>query len=419
MQLKRRPAPLLFRGFNEFCQALRWDVVSLDPEEICEKATWSAGSSDFGHSGFRRRFFRMMEGARKNPRLTTTGRIAQRIFYHWHVTNRLLEVDALRVRPEIKHIPFVAPIIVVGGYRTGTTHLHNLLSQDPRLRTPKTWEVSFQTDHEQDRRQDAARRRRNTHVIKAMNMSLIPDQADAHELIVDGAEECHFMLENSALSMTQYISFQGYDYAQWLLTEDVTDAYEQLRAQYQLLAWRDREESPDQEPRTWVLKCPLHTWHLEALMRVFPDARLLFTHRPMTSTLASTCSLTAITASKFFHSLDGEDVGRFWTDYYEKGLSSALSAREAHPEWKILDVHLRDLAASPLETVERIYSFLDRELSAEARQRMSAYVNLPKGVQKNGPDRHRYSPSEFGLSEPEVNERFFGYQSRFDVLSQR
>lgn len=395
---------------------MSWDVVSLDPDEICEKATWSAGSSDFGHPGFKRRFSRMMEGANKHPRLTTTGRISQRIFYHWHVTNRLLEVDALKLHPEIEHKPVFAPIIVVGGYRTGTTHLHNLLSKDARFRTPKTWEVSFQTHHEQDWRKDAERRRRNTHIIAAMNRTLIPDQSQAHELIVEAPEECHFMLENSALSMTQYISFQGYDYADWLLDEDVSDAYDQLKAQYQLLSWRDAQIDPEAPQRPWVLKCPLHLWYVEELMRVFPDARLLWTHRPMTSTLASTAGLTAITSSKFFRDLDGKEIGEFWTRYYEKGFARGFAARTRHPEWKILDVHLRDLATSPLETAARIYDFLDLEWTSQARESLTRYAHLPQEKQKNGPARHRYTPAEFGLSEPEVNERFSEYHARFDVL---
>ena len=42
--------------------------------------------------------------------------------------------------PEIRDIEIEAPIIVAGLPRTGTTHLHNLMSADPALRSLPYWE---------------------------------------------------------------------------------------------------------------------------------------------------------------------------------------------------------------------------------------------------------------------------------------
>src|SRR2546425_1678447 len=39
--------------------------------------------------------------------------------------------------------PIKAPVFVIGMPRSGTTFLHNLLTQDPRNRSPLTWEIMF------------------------------------------------------------------------------------------------------------------------------------------------------------------------------------------------------------------------------------------------------------------------------------
>ena len=54
--------------------------------------------------------------------------------------NRLRVEDLLRRHPEILDDRIVAPIVICGLPRTGTTHLHNLMSADPALRSLPYWE---------------------------------------------------------------------------------------------------------------------------------------------------------------------------------------------------------------------------------------------------------------------------------------
>ena len=54
--------------------------------------------------------------------------------------NRLLVQDLLTRHPEIHDVQIERPIIICGLPRTGTTHLHNLISADPALRSLPYWE---------------------------------------------------------------------------------------------------------------------------------------------------------------------------------------------------------------------------------------------------------------------------------------
>ena len=54
--------------------------------------------------------------------------------------NRLLHRGPVARHPEILDEEIAAPIIICGLPRTGTTHLHNLISADPALRSLPYWE---------------------------------------------------------------------------------------------------------------------------------------------------------------------------------------------------------------------------------------------------------------------------------------
>ena len=54
--------------------------------------------------------------------------------------NRLLTEDLIGRHPEILDEQIKAPIIICGLPRTGTTHLHNLISADPAIRSLPYWE---------------------------------------------------------------------------------------------------------------------------------------------------------------------------------------------------------------------------------------------------------------------------------------
>ena len=58
--------------------------------------------------------------------------------------DNLLRMEAERAaNPSIEQQRITAPVFIVGLPRTGTTHLHGLISEDPANRTPLTWEVMY------------------------------------------------------------------------------------------------------------------------------------------------------------------------------------------------------------------------------------------------------------------------------------
>ena len=91
--------------------------------------------------GFRERLDVLLTGLRDEAGLSPFGVLSDHTVVAGLLRSRLLIQDLLDRHPEILDIPITAPIVIVGLPRTGTSHLHNLISSDPALRSLPYWEA--------------------------------------------------------------------------------------------------------------------------------------------------------------------------------------------------------------------------------------------------------------------------------------
>lgn len=398
--------PVTFRALNRITAPFGDAFADLRLETFVRWAERDTGLSDFGDDGFLERASRLCDAIRTNANLTPSGRFALRVYYHMKFANQLRVVDYAKRHPDVHDVPIEAPIIVTGFYRTGTTLMQNLFGADPAHRLPRTWELTVPVPMRKDPDRDRMARRAFTSVILNSNRYIVPDQAAAHYITVDGPEECFFLQENSAFSTTLFNTYQAYDYAYEILDWDRAAVYRALKLQYQIIMHRS-------EKKRIVLKCPFHLWNLDAVMKVFPDAKIVQMHRDVTKSLPSNCSLSAMTTSKFAHRMDLPKLGRFWADYYRVGIDRALTARKTIPGSQIADVRLADLTKDLIGTIRSLYATLDLPwddyLGSRYRARL---MDNPKDAH----GAHVYSLEEFGLDPYEIRSRFADYHERFDVI---
>lgn len=320
------------------------------------------------------------------------GRFGLRYIFHWQLSNRLRVVELLRQRPDLEDVPIERPIVITGLFRTGTTYLHNLMAADPRNRAARMWELAHPVGRKRDLLGDARwRRRRGSHEV-AMDDLMIPEQAAAHKVSVDAWEEDFFLLENDMAIMKLFVGFGAYDYGMRMLDWDMVEPYQWHKRQLQIL-WAQRAET------RWLLKCPWHLWNLEALLAVYPDALIIHTHRDPVDTIGSQCSLSARMASKFQCDLDLRGVGRFWLDYSRLGLERAARARTRFPKAEVVDVHLDDLQARPLELVADIYARWGLPFDDALEARLQATIREHPTAQLG---EHDYEIADYGLTREEI-----------------
>jgi hypothetical protein len=379
-------------------------MIPIDSERVMKLAQRTTGLDDWGEGGFRARLNAAVDGL-NDAGLNTTGLFGARYVLNWHLGNRLRVVDFAKRHPELDEVDIERPVVITGFFRTGTTFLHNVLAADPNNRVAQAWELAYPLGRLGDPLGDVAWRRAQAKFTFGFNQAAIPDQGVAHNVTADSYEEDFFLLENDMAVLTFWVGFGTYSYARAMLDWDMVEPYQFHKLQLKML-------NAQRSANRWVLKCPWHIWNMDALMAVYPDAQVIFTHRDITKALASHCSLSAKMASKLKRSLDVKELGEFWLDYTRIGLERAMESRKKIPESQLYDVRLRDLMANPMTVLKDIYAHFDLEFNEEIAGLLEERI-AEKPTSQEG--EHEYAIEDFGLTDEQVRETLKAYNERFGV----
>ena len=161
----------------------------------------------------------------------------------------------------------------------------------------------------------------------------------------------------------------------------------------QTIAWSRGGRSD----RPWVLKAPQFMEELDALLAVFPDARLLCLSRDAVEVVASSCSLVWQQQRIQSDAASQRWIGREWLDKTAHRVRAAAAFRNAHRHVRQHDVDFAAVDRDWRGEIERIYAFLGLELTARAESAMTAYMR--RATVHRG---HRYALKQFGLSSAQV-----------------
>jgi hypothetical protein len=317
-----------------------------------------------------------------------------------------LQLVADRARcPGLAHEVVATPIIVVGAPRTGSTHLHALLGQDPANRVPLFWEQNLPSPPP-----EAETYRTDPRIaqVSASVAQLPAELLKRHPIAADRPEQCNLLLDWSFINFALLASYEIPSYRDWLFDADHAPAYEAHRRMLQHLQWRT--------PGQWVLKYPKHLLALDALLTTYPDARLVWTHRDPAVVIPSVASLTGYMRS----ATPGYDPKRFgleWASLEEMVLRRGVTYRDSHPDpQRDHDVHYADLMRDPIGTIEGIYAHFGMTLSPAAVTAVQGWID---GHPQRQHGTHTYSAEDFGLSTERLRRRFAFYSDRFGIEPER
>lgn len=320
--------------------------------------------------------------------------------------HRALVTDTLKKHPEIRDLPIEAPLFITGFPRTGTTLLHNLLACDPANRAPLLWELQNPVtppDAPDTWRQDTIRA---TEALLAFVYKTAPDFARIHPMQAEAPDECSWLLRKSFASMVHAFTYHIPSYVEWLHSLDhdaVVKHYREYRAQLQLLLWR----RPGQR---LVLKDPCHAWHLDALLEVFPDARVIHLHRDLAETLPSLASLCTALQHLDSDVRDPRRVGAYALRLVETAAAALLRERPNLPPGAVLDTHYKALIQDPAQGALELERRAGRAPAPDAEASMRAWL-LANQQHKAG--RHAYTLEQFSLSRDQISQRLSQYTSTF------
>jgi hypothetical protein len=368
--------------------------------DLHASASRITGLADFGADDYRDGLAVLLESCARDADLTPLGTKVHRAFLRGALVARLLSESAWARHPGYAEVGIERPIFVTGLPRTGTTALHRLLTADPAHQGLEMWltEVPQPRPPRETWAQDPAFCRIQA-AYERHHVSH-PEFMAVHYMAADQVEECWQLLRQSMRSVSYECLAHLPAYSAWLAGQDWTGAYRRHRRNLQLIGLPDRG-------RRWVLKNPSHLFALDALLRVYPDALVIQTHREPRTAIASVCSLAAQASAGWSSAFRDEVIGRDQLELWARGLERFTSVRGRHDPAQFCDVGYEDFVAHPIRTVEAIYAHFGLALSAPARRAMRALraQSAPADVRPA----HRYALSDFGLSGDQVDRRFAGY----------
>ena len=377
----------------------------LDVNDLLAKARQKALLEDFGPPAFREGLDRLVDALNEEADLNFLGRTALKGQIVQLLINRLRVRDWVKKHPYVRHELVEGPLIVTGLPRTGTTLLSNVLDEDPHNRSLLAWEAA---DPCPPPTVDSIRQ--DPRIVAAIAQqsrvdSLLPQLRAMHPMEATAPTECVTLLASEFASLQFETQAWIPSYGAWLEGCDMVPAYEHHRLQLMML----QEALPTER---WSLKSPMHLWHLDALRAVYPDARMIWTHRDPVKVVPSVASLVSTLAAPGSDVDHTDLIARAWLDKCAHAVEVGEKGRAAFPDRSWFDLPYAELVDDPVGAVERIYVHFGLDLSQLARRRMQARVDA------HPQDRfgtHEYDAGRFGLTDGEIRERFADYTARREV----
>jgi hypothetical protein len=396
------PGPV--RLLNALPDKLVRHFTRFDEACLLRDARRATGLADFGDEDFLAPFRLLLEDLNSFDHFTPMGRITVRTILHEQLCSRLCLQKKLKSLPDIAQNKIDRPIFIAGLPRTGTTHLHNLLSQCAQLRYLPLW----QTLHPIAPLPGSADRRRRAADL-AVNATdfIIPLFRRMHAM---ATEEPHEELTLCALGYRSFFfegAFQVPNYRAWYASHSQVKGYEFLKRVLQLLQTEPAPGEKSPEAR-WILKSPQHLDQLDSILSVFPDARLILTHRDPVRAVLSMITMILYTSRQVYRPQRLREEARAWVDRLEQMLRRSQQQASVIAADKIFHVSFDAFMRDTEQTIEAICEFSQIDLDASSRQAIERHLA------SSTRDRHGridYRFESLGLDEAELRARFDFYST--------
>jgi hypothetical protein len=382
--------------------------IRLEEEVVLSEARRRAGLEDFGDELFLDPMRRLLDGLENEAGLHALGRVTMYERIVGSLVGRLSAQDYFVRHPEIEDEEIVAPTVIVGLARTGSTMMHRLLSADPAVYAVRWWECRAPSPYPGSdwRREDP--RIADAHTEVAAILEAAPELATIHPWDPEGPDEEIMLLEHAFLSGVPDAFCNVPSYRRFVMESDLRDGYAYMKRILQFLQWQKKEAGHRAE--RWILKAPFHVARIPQIFEFFPDAMIVQTHRDPVETTPSIASLYASTWRTTSEEVDPLVVGEQCLELWSWGISKCLSDRDAGFDDRFIDVLYEDARKDAMRQIEFIYDRLERPLTDAARDSMKRWGDDNRR-DKRAP--HTYTLEEFGYTREGICEAFADYRDRF------
>jgi len=323
--------------------------------------------------------------------------------------DRLALVQYFKDHPKAADETIEPACAIVGLPRTGSTVMHRLLASPPALTSLWWWETAFPIPMPDEKPDDPSPRIAAAHQMVDFLLTEWPDFESIDPMEAEAVAEEVILLDRTFLS-TSYDSMMPIsNYGFWQAEQDHEPAYRDLLKFMQAIQYQRRAQGEPQ--RKWVLKTPHHLLGgMNGLLAVFPDVKLMMTHRDVGAVLPSYCSMCASLSISASTTYDPLKQGAHWTRRFKEGLERFDKLRARLPGDQVIDVRYEDTVSDPIGTCKRAMQAIGLGFSDQDEQAMLDCIEANK---REARPKHKYSAEQFGLTPAGIAEDFADYHEKY------
>jgi hypothetical protein len=370
--------------------------LEADADALFAEARRVTSLEDFGPYDFRRELQVQLGCMLDEGNLTEAG--MQRSLHSMvrHLGTRLKMQDFFARHPEIEEQEIVAPVIIIGLQRTGTSKLFRNVAADPQWNVLYTWQALNPIPPAGWAPGMPDSRLAEAEAFCEQQKFM----ASAHKFEARAPEmEAMLMSQTFMVNSGQYLIPTHH---KWLETADFAPLYANLKRQLKFLQWQNRAEPG----RRWILKSPAHLLALETVRKVFPDSKFVMTHRHPSASVGSMCRLVEITQATVARSIERTVIGKAWLGIMSHSIANFMALRASEGADAVIDVSFRELVGDPLPAIRRIYDFAGMPYTEESE---AAAARWHDENPQHGEGRFEYDLADYGLGVEDIEAAFSAY----------
>lgn len=366
------------------------------------------GSDDFGGGDYLPGLRVLLDSMDYDPHFTERGRRAAWGTVVGVLKSRAQAIQSMKAHPGFDETAIASPVVITGIPRSGTTALHKLMAVDARFQGLQTWLLDAPMPRPPRETWANYPQFHKTVATLEARHAAAPGKKAAHLLVAEEVDECCLILRQGFVSNVWSCGWSAATYDAWWQASSEEASYRHYYRCMQLVGSNEPQ-------KRWLLKNPGHIDQLDLLFAVFPDARVIQTHRDPAKAVPSLTQLLMmlhpVMEAESRYDQRARIVLAREAAKWANAIRKADKVRTARPG-QVIDVVHRDFHRNPMGEIERIYRFIGMEIDEPARAAMARRIadkpELAHGV-------HRYDLADFGMTAEDLRERFGDYVQRYDL----
>lgn len=272
-----------------------------------------------------------------------------------------------------------APIFILGHWRSGTTHLHNLLCEDDEAAYVTTYQSVFP-----DQTLTSGARFLFKNIMK-MVMPL-KRKGDNIKLSIDYPQE-----EEFTLGARNPASFYYY----WYFPELIKEFYDEYLT-FKTSSVSAKQTFIDDYKRVvnkavlstgkkrFFSKNPVNTGRISLLLEMYPNAKFIHIHRnPVDVILSTRHFYSKMMPGLSLHKVDYTKVNEDIYSIYERMMKDYQDSKSLIPKENLIEIKYEELTAQTMDEMRRIYDQFGFDGFENAAPVIERYAESKKGYVKN------------------------------------